>query len=566
MTPRIKCAIYTRKSSEEGLDQSFNSLDAQREACEAYVLSQRHEGWIALSTKYDDGGFSGGNMERPALKKLMTDIAEGKVNTVVVYKVDRLTRSLADFAKLVEQFDSKGVTFVSVTQQFNTTTSMGRLTLNVLLSFAQFEREVTGERIRDKIAASKAKGMWMGGRVPVGYDLRERRLSVNAEQAEQVREIFNQYLRLRTVRVLMSYLKQSKIRTKVRIDTVGEKKGGGQPYSRGALYKLLRNHLYIGEIEHRGTIYPGEHEGIIDRAIWDQVQELLEQNRQGKRERSRTSSGSMLTGLLFDASGSRYIPTHAQKGGRRYHYYTSQAAIKGEKRDDALGRLPAPALESAAAEQIRAFLQSPAAIFDAVKQIDLPELNFDKLLKHAKQISSDWFRMTQSEKTDLIGTLLHRVIVREGSLEIQLKLETTIQALMGNLPVEQGTRSKVENIQTFPLQTPFHFIPQGKVLKLVIGNERSESSASKEAVAKAIARARSWYDLIVQGKATSLPDLARQHRLTHRYVKSIFPLAFLGPESVETLLKDSAQPRTLESLMGRVPMRWDMQRAYIENE
>ena len=206
MTPRIKCAIYTRKSSEEGLDQSFNSLDAQREACEAYVLSQRHEGWVALTTKYDDGGFSGGNMDRPALKKLMADIAEGKVNTVVVYKVDRLTRSLADFAKLVEQFDSKGVTFVSVTQQFNTTTSMGRLTLNVLLSFAQFEREVTGERIRDKIAASKAKGMWMGGRVPPGYDLRERRLYINPVEAEQVREIFSHYLRLGTVPALMNHL------------------------------------------------------------------------------------------------------------------------------------------------------------------------------------------------------------------------------------------------------------------------------------------------------------------------------------------------------------------------
>jgi site-specific DNA recombinase len=322
VTPRIKCAIYTRKSSEEGLDQSFNSLDAQREACDAYIRSQKHEGWVALSVNYDDGGFSGGNVDRPALKKLIADIAEGKVNTVVVYKVDRLTRSLADFAKLVEQFDSKGVTFVSVTQQFNTTTSMGRLTLNVLLSFAQFEREVTGERIRDKIAASKAKGMWMGGRVPPGYDLRERRLYINPAEAEQVREIFRQYLRLRTVPALMNHLIRIGIRTKVRISP-GGMKTGGQPYSRGGLYRFLNNRLYIGEIEHKKSIYSGEHEGIVDREVWNQVQELLAQNRQGPSRGIRAKSGSRLTGLLFSDDGIRYIPTNAQKGGRRYHYYTS---------------------------------------------------------------------------------------------------------------------------------------------------------------------------------------------------------------------------------------------------
>ena len=343
MTPRIKCAVYTRKSSEEGLEQSFNSLDAQREACEAYIRSQKHEGWIGLSTRYDDGGFSGGNMDRPALKKLMDDIAGGKVNTVVVYKVDRLTRSLADFAKLVEQSDSKCVTFVSVTQQFNTTTSMGRLTLNVLLSFAQFEREVTGERIRDKIAASKARGMWMGGPVPLGYDLRERRLYINPAEAEQVREVFRQYLRLRNVHALMSYLGQTKILSKVRI-TDG-KKAGGKHYSRGALYKLLRNHLYVGEIQHKGSIYPGEHESILDRELWNEVQELLDQNRRGDRKKGRACSGSLLTGLLFDESGTRYTPTGAQKGARRYHYYTMQSLIRGEKKNGPIGRLPAPALE-----------------------------------------------------------------------------------------------------------------------------------------------------------------------------------------------------------------------------
>jgi len=248
MTARVRCAVYTRKSSEEGLDQSFNSLDAQRQACEAFIFSQKHEGWTLISTKYDDGGFSGGNMDPPALRKLMADIAEGKVNTVVVYKVDRLTRFLADFAKIIEQFDANGVSFVSVTQQFNNTTSMGRLTLNVLLSFAHFEREVTGERIRDKIAASKAKGMWMGGRVPLGYDLRERRLYINKSEAERVCEIFGLYLQVRTVAALMSEFQKIGIRTKQRIEN--GKKSGSKPNSRGALYELLRNHLYVGEIEH----------------------------------------------------------------------------------------------------------------------------------------------------------------------------------------------------------------------------------------------------------------------------------------------------------------------------
>ncbi len=561
--PRVKCAIYTRKSSEEGLDQSFNSLDAQREACEAYIRSQKHEGWVGLATKYDDGGFSGGNMDRPALTKLMGDIAEGKVNTVVVYKVDRLTRSLADFAKIIEQFDSKGVTFVSVTQQFNTTTSMGRLTLNVLLSFAQFEREVTGERIRDKIAASKAKGMWMGGRVPVGYDLRDRRLYINPEEAEQVREIFRQYLRLRTVPSLAAYLNRTDIRTKVRIGADG-RKAGGQHYFRGGLYQLLRNHIYIGEIEHKGAVYPGEHDAILDRELWDQVQELLDNNRQGTRNRSRTASGSMLTGRLFSESGVRYIPTNTQKGGRRYHYYTSQAVIKGGTKEGSIGRLPAPATENAVAARIQVLLESPAEVLDGLKRTDLPDLDYQKLLKRAKQMSSDWPRMAQSERADLICAVLHRVIVHESSIELQITLDSLVQVLSGKPPVGE---SKSTNPQTLSLKASFRHIPQGNALKLVIGNDRTESAAGKEAIAKAIARSRSWYDQIVQGRACGLLDLARLQGLTHRYVKSIFPLAFLGPESVEFLLNNrEGQSRTLDSLMSRVPMRWNEQRAFLRGE
>jgi len=281
---RIRCAVYTRKSSEEGLEQSFNSLHAQREACESYILSQRHEGWQLIPTGYDDGGFSGGTMERPALKKLMADIAAKRIDTVVVYKVDRLTRSLMDFARIVEQFDKQGISFVSVTQQFNTTTSMGRLTLNVLLSFAQFEREVTGERIRDKIAASKKKGMWMGGVVPIGYDLQDRHLLLHPEDAEQVRNIYRLYIEAGSVYKLQQVLEQKGIRSKKRVSRTG-RASGGLPISRGALYELLQNRIYLGEITHKGISYPGKQPAIIDQKLWDQVQDQLKANLQAPMRR-----------------------------------------------------------------------------------------------------------------------------------------------------------------------------------------------------------------------------------------------------------------------------------------
>ena len=297
--PILRCAIYTRKSSEEGLDQDFNSLHAQREACAAYIASQKHEGWQAVKTHYDDGGFSGGNMERPALKQLLEDIEAGKVNVVIVYKVDRLTRSLTDFAKIIERFDKHSVSFVSVTQQFNTTSSMGRLTLNVLLSFAQFEREVTSERIRDKIAASKKKGMWMGGFIPLGYDVKNRKLLINAKEAQTVQYIYRRYLELGCVRLLKEDLDRQGIHSKVR----GQK--GGCSFSRGILYKILSNPIYIGQIRHKGTCHPGQHEAIIDQELWEQVQQHMASNSVEHKTRSRNTISCPLTNKLFDVSGER---------------------------------------------------------------------------------------------------------------------------------------------------------------------------------------------------------------------------------------------------------------------
>jgi len=397
----IRCAIYTRKSSEEGLEQSFNSLDAQREACEAYAVSQRHEGWTALRTNYDDGGFSGGTMDRPGLRRLLEDIAQGKIDTVIVYKVDRLTRSLADFAKIIEAFDKRGVSFVSVTQQFNTTTSMGRLTLNVLLSFAQFEREVTGERIRDKVAASKRKGMWMGGNVPVGYDVRYRKLVRNARGAKLVQEIFDQYLRLGYVSKLKTYLEQHNVRSPIRLCSSGRRRGG-HIFSRGALYKILNNHLYLGEIPHRGQIYPGQHQAIIGPELWQEVAEKLKANNQAHRERGTAlGSKSVLEGLLFDTAGFRYTPTHATKAGKRYCYYTSQAAIRHVSGATGIARIPAYEIENVVKERIRALLERPDALLPRVRN----SLKVEALRRVAERKATKWATASAGEQNEFVQKL-----------------------------------------------------------------------------------------------------------------------------------------------------------------
>lgn len=346
------CAVYTRKSTEEGLDQDFNSLDAQREACLAFISSQKAEGWVAVKETYSDGGFSGGNMERPALERLLEDIRARKINIIVVYKIDRLTRSLMDFAKLVEVFDAHGVTFVSVTQSFNTTTSMGRLTLNVLLSFAQFEREVAGERIRDKIAASKKKGIWMGGSVPLGYDVKNRSLVINPDEAKRVQMIFQKYLELGCARKLKAYLEGEGIRAK-----------GSASFSRGALYWLLQNPVYIGQTRHKGQVYPGQHQAIIDRELWDAVQQRLGFQSARARGERRALQQHLLRGILHDADGIVYSPVFTTKKGKRYCYYVSQNKIQGRSHPAGLiARLPAHEIEVFIEEKVRAHLSNIASL------------------------------------------------------------------------------------------------------------------------------------------------------------------------------------------------------------
>ena len=364
--PTVYCAIYTRKSSEEGLEQGFNYLDAQREACAAFVLSQKALGWQVLPETYDDGGYSGGNVERPALQRLLANIAAKRIKVVVVYKVDRLTRSLADFAKMVELFAAQGVSFVSVTQQFNTTSSMGRSTLNVLLSFAQFEREVTGERIRDKIAASKRKGMWMGGVAPIGYVPNERTLAIDEAQAPRVREIYRLYLELRCVRSLQVELVQRGWVTPERITRRADA-GGGRPFSRGHLYRILGNPIYIGQIVHKDEVYAGNHPAVIEPALWQEVQARLAANRQGHRVRANAASPSPLAGLVFDDRGARLTPSHAQKGSRRYRYYVGPGQPDAVK--PAL-RIPAQELEDAVARALIGLLKDESRLLSSMGAVN----------------------------------------------------------------------------------------------------------------------------------------------------------------------------------------------------
>lgn len=412
----VRCAIYTRKSSDEGLDQSFNSLDAQREAGEAYVKSQSHEGWTLIPTLYDDGGYSGGSMERPALKRLLADVEKRLVDVVVVYKIDRLTRSLADFARIVELFDRREVSFVSVTQSFNTTSSMGRLTLNVLLSFAQFEREVTGERIRDKIAASKAKGMWMGGNVPLGFDPPDtgtRIIRINEAEAQTVRHIFARYLELPSVHALQRELQEQGIVSKQRTTGSG-RSYGGCPINRGSLYHMLANPIYIGKIRHRDTVHEGGHDAIVSQVVFDKVQKKLARQPMRKREKGeRRYERSLLTGRLYDGSGDLMTPTWARGSkGRYYRYYASASLLRGRAPDDEemLRRIAAPAFERILNSILARWLPSASAPLSIPGAIHLAEdgLLIDLPAEHGPQIAA---RLASSERIIHVGEDSMRIYV-----------------------------------------------------------------------------------------------------------------------------------------------------------
>jgi site-specific DNA recombinase len=547
--PVRRCAIYTRKSSEEGLEQDFNSLHAQREACEAFIKSQAGEGWRMVKTAYDDGGLSGGTMERPALKRLLADISQGLIDVVVVYKVDRLTRSLADFAKMVEVFDARGVSFVAVTQQFNTTTSMGRLTLNVLLSFAQFEREVTGERIRDKIAASKRKGMWMGGLVPIGYDVHERRLIVNQGEAETVREIFRRYLELGSVRLLMEDLNRRDIRSKVRLANNG-RKSGGNCFFRGALYVLLSNPIYLGEIRHNGIRHPGLHEPIVDRELWDSTQLLLRSRAVRCAPSARKSAASPLTGRLFDESGQSLTPSHAVKGERRYRYYVSRNLIKGTAEAAGRGwRLPAPEIERTVAAAACQILGDQTAIATAAHTSGLAENQLPSIFLAAEA----WRERLRSavETGAALTALVDRVDLIDTGIRLLLKVPVASDQLGANIDELVITR-------VFPMTIR----RRGVEMRLVIEGNRAPASRADPALLKAVARAHQWSDDLVSGRARSIAEIAGRERVGARYIRRMLQLAFLAPKIIEAIAAGSQPPDlTAEALAERIdlPLLWTAQ-------
>jgi site-specific DNA recombinase len=553
----IRCAIYTRKSSDEGLDQEFNSLDAQREACRAYILSQKHEGWTALISLYDDGGFSGGTMERPALKRLLDDITAAKIDTVVVYKVDRLTRSLGDFSKIIEVFDSHGVSFVSVTQHFNTTTSMGRLTLNVLLSFAQFEREVTGERIRDKFAASKKKGMWMGGMVPLGYDCVDRKLVVNRVEAEMVRAIFSNYLRLGCVRKLKDLLHRQQIRSKIRTSIAG-RTAGGLPFSRGALYHLLNNRIYLGEVVHKKAFYPGQHDAIVSRGLWDKVAARLDENNQARRSTKSLSTPSVLTGKLFDTNGDRFTPTHAVKNGKRYRYYTSQAAVQHAGLRPVITRFPAHQLEALVLSQIRKLLQRPETW--KMELDKSPETS--AATKRARELGKSWLTLPLDKQHGLAREVIHRVVVGDGSAWIEIDRARLLGSMMQD---HEYSVEPAKRLGTLKLVGTFQVVHRGSELRIMTPEkEEFPEGVQIPSLANAVARARCWYDQIVKGKVRSIRQIAAQDGLGPRHARRILRCATLSPEIIEAIVSGKHRPDlTVNQILKKVPLEWQEQKKQI---
>ena len=506
-TPSVKavrCAIYTRISTDHGLDQEFNSLDAQYDAASAYIKSQAHAGWALIRSRYDDGGYSGGSTDRPDLQRLLDDIRARKIDVIVVYKVDRLTRSLADFAKLVELFDAHGVSFVSVTQQFNTTTSMGRLTLNVLLSFAQFEREVTSERIRDKIAASKRKGLWVGGPLPLGYEMKDGKVAFIEEEAESVRLIFRRYLELGGVNALVRDLKDKNIRTKTRLGSTGATHGG-IPFGRGSLFYLLRNRFYIGEVKYKGDILPGEQPAIMDRDLFDAVQQKLT-DQWSHRNHAKAKSDHLLTGMLFDDAGHRMIPTHATKAGIRYRYYISQPHLNGESKTASVGsvsRIPATDIED----------------------IIVKFLGEHLVAQKEKQISS----VPQVGDRKTVLEQVARIDVHGDHLAIRLK----------SVGAEEASDSVDEQLLSIPWQKPPSrnsrkiLMPQG-----VSRNEVRPIRIERRArLVSAIAQGHRWLDEIVSGSVIGVEQIAVRQKCSMRQVNMTISLAFLAPDLVRAAVE-----------------------------
>ena len=562
-----RCAIYTRKSSEEGLEQDFNSLDAQREACAAYIQSQQHEGWVAIPTVYDDGGKSGGTLERPALQRLLAEIAQRRVDVIVVYKVDRLTRSLADFAKLVDVFDAHQVSFVSITQQFNTTTSMGRLTLNVLLSFAQFEREVTAERIRDKIAASKRKGLWMGGRPPLGYDIHERTLVINDTEAVTVRHIFARYLALKSVALLKAELDAAGIVSKMYAGRSGPA-CGGTPMQRGALYKLLSNPIYRGRIRHKALTFPGQHPALIDEALWEGVQAQLTDNRNEHTLRPHARQPSLLTGCLYDGEGQRLTPTHATKQGRRYRYYISQPLTTGIgiERAHANLRLPAAEIEKLITARIRHCLSDHAFLYPLIASIESSASALNAILAEADTLAHRWDDLPSLRRRTIVRTLLHRVVVTRDEVTLQLAPEGFRKILNGGQSESDNSSPSLPSPITLTFPARLRMANGG--LRLVMEGHAASDLTPDLKLVKLLCTAHAFKrHLTAASEEATMERVAAAAGVSSSYFTRVLRLAWLAPDLTVALMEGRHPPELnalqLLKLSSRLPVDWPGQRRLL---
>ncbi len=596
-----RVAIYTRKSSEEGLEKEFNSLHAQREACEAYIISQRELGWKALPQAYDDGGLSGGSMERPALKRLLDDVAARRVDVIVVYKIDRLTRSLMDFAKIMATFDRHDVSFVSVTQQFNTSTSMGRLTLNMLLSFAQFEREVTAERIRDKFAASKARGMWMGGVIPIGYDVQDRKLVINQQEALAIRWLFDTYLELGSVPDLVEAAKAKGLCSKRRVYRDGKVLGGG-PIQRSHLYVILTNPVYLGKTRHKGRIHQGQHEAIIEAEVFDEVQRRMQANASmhrkantagttdaGRRRSMRDGPEGLaghsqlqgttdpdgrphsrglhlLTGLLFDETGDRLSPSHASKNGCRYRYYVSHRLLTKKRQDADAWRLPASALETIIVRQLTALLTDPVRLIDlsfgpGANNLSATLSADDTLAIRtaSAQAASVLGKGSVDARRTLLRQLIARIVVSPQAIRIELDRHGLQTTILPSLPSAEAT-SQAEPVI---IDVPMRLRRRGIEARLVLGTPALPTSRPDPALANLLADAHHLMERLTTGEHSSLPELAIATGRSATEISRVLPLAFLAPDIVRSIL-DGSQPVELTAQCLKrtkpIPQLWHRQR------
>jgi DNA invertase Pin-like site-specific DNA recombinase len=552
----VRCAIYTRKSTEDGLEQEYNSLDAQYDACAAYALSQRHEGWTVVKDRYDDGGFSGGNLERPGLKRLLADIEAGKVDIILLYKIDRLTRSLSDFAKIVDILDRKGASFVSITQSFNTTTSMGRLTLNMLLSFAQFEREVTGERIRDKIYASKRKGIWMGGPVPLGYDVVERKLVANELEAEQVRNIMQLYLKVGSVPELVDVLAKNGSHTKVQQRKDGGTRGGVH-FKRGNLYHLLSNRIYRGMTVHKGEAFEGEHDAIVAEELWDQVQVKLAKQGQGGSSRKVSARTGVLAGLIYNAEGTPMVLTHTQKGNRRFHYYANRYEALG---DTTASRVNARDIEDIVVGQLSQTLalgiQVQSVLLDGTYTAD----QLHNLISRCRQLGTELTAAKYIRKQAIVRNVVDRVELNEDRVVIKIDNRSLLNAISAEGSIQPSSSDLIIEREAIRLR-------RGKALRLIIpaASAGDGMSLRDDKLVALIAESRAIMAQIVKNPDKSVPTLAAEQGRCRVRMMKVAKLVCLDPYIV-TAIVEGRQPLNLSPgklLAADLPLAWPEQRRVL---